>query len=277
MNAAKSSNANVRLLACLVDPQDSPDPTDSDYCFLVDGRYFKYVTIAPGTLAGEEIDWSFGPTLLSELLPSFPPGDWNKGHVAKDPETGQVAFVKTETESLVGVKNLWHPVQLNELDFVLKERVRQGVHVSTHPDFNDGKPVLIKFAVWPWEIVHIEAETTLYESISNLDIGPKFLGHITEGKDGRVVGFVVDWVQDARVAGPGDLKNCMKVLGRLHELKHGDINKHNFLVREGHDVVLIDFETAKKGSPQDLEDEICALQESLEDPGFLGGVKVLEV
>ena len=276
MNASKSNNANVQLLACLVEPQDAIDPDDSHYRFLVDGNYVKYVTTAPGTLAGEEIDWTFGPILLSELLPPFPPGNWNKGHVAKDPETGEAAFIETETVSLAGVKNLWHPVKLNELDFAYKH-VRQRVRISTHPELNDGKPVLIKLAVWPWEIASIETETTAYECIRDWDIGPRFLGHLTEGKDGRVVGFVAEWVQDARPAGPGDLESCRKALERLHELgiKLGDTNKHNFLVREGHDVVLVDFETAKKCSPQELKDEMDALQESLEDPSFRGGVEVI--
>ena len=123
----------------------------------------------------------------------------------------------------------------------------------------------------------MNAETTAYEWIRDSDIGPKFLGHITEGEGGRVVGFVAEWVQDARAAGPGDLENCRKALGRLHALgiKLGDINKHNFLVREGHDVVLIDFETARKCSLQELEGEMNALQESLADPSFRGGVEVV--
>ncbi|KAF8952384.1 hypothetical protein BDZ97DRAFT_1681774 [Flammula alnicola] len=276
MNVSKSNNVNVQRLACLVEPQDAVDPDDSHYRFLVDGNYVKYVATAPGTLAGEEIDWTFGPILLSELLPPFPSGNWNKGYVAKDSETGEVAFIATVTESLAGVESLWHPVKLNELDFA-QEHVRQRVRISTHPELNDGKPVLIKLAVWPWEIASIETETTTYECIRDRGIGPRFLGHLTEGKDGRVVGFVAEWVQDARAAGPGDLESCRKALGRLHELgiKLGDTNKHNFLVREGHDVVLVDFETAKKCSPQELEDEMNALKESLEDPSFRGGVKVI--
>ena len=276
MNASKSNNANVKLLACLVEPQDAIDPDDNHYRFLVDGNYVKYVTTAPGALAGEEIDWTFGPILLSKLLPPFPPGNWNKGYVAKDPETEEAAFIETETESLAGVKNLWHPVKLNELDFA-HQYVRQRVRISTHPELNDGKPVLIKLAVWPWEIASMEIETTAYECIRDRGIGPRFLGHLTEGKDGRVVGFVAEWVQDARAAGQRDLESCRKALGRLHELgiKLGDTNKHNFLVREGRDVVLVDFETTKKGSPQELEDEMNDLKESLEDTSFRGGVEVI--
>lgn len=55
----------------------------------------------------------------------------------------------------------------------------------------------------------------------------------------------------------------------------GDINKYNFLVRDGHDVVLVDFETAKHDcSPQELEDEMHALESSLEDTSFRGRVEL---
>lgn len=187
--------------------------------------------------------------------------------MAKDPKTSEVTFVKTETVYLAGVENLWHPVKLNELDFTQQDRVRQRVHISTHPELDGGEPVLIKLAVWPWEITSIEVETTAYQWIHDSGIGPKFFGHLTEGKNGRVVGFVIEWVQGVRAAGSGDIESCKKALGRLHELgiKFGDINKHNFLVRDRHDVVLVDFETAKHDcSLQELEDEMSALKSSLE-------------
>jgi hypothetical protein len=144
--------------------------------------------------------------------------------------------------------------------------VRQRVHVSTHPKVKGGEPVLVKLAVWPWEIPSTEVETAAYQWISDRSIGPKFLGHITEGKDGRVVGFVTEWLEGARAAGPGDLDGCKEALGRLHKLgiKLCGINKHNFLVRDRHGVVLIDFETAKRDcSPSELEDEMSALRSSL--------------
>lgn len=275
MTVPTPKNANVRLLACLVDEDDTDN---SDYRFLCDKQHVKYVTTAPGTFRGAEDDRTFEPILLGELLPPFPTGDWNKGHVAKDPKTGEVTFVKTETVSLAGVENLWHPVTLNELDFTQRDRVRQRVHISTHPELNGGEPVLIKLAVWPWEIASIEVETTAYQRINDSGIAPKFFGHLTEGKDGRVIGFVVEWVQGARAAGSEDVQGCRKALGRLHELgiKSGDINKHNFLVRDGHDVVLVDFEMAKHDcSPQELEDEMSALESSLEDTSFRGGVEAI--
>ncbi|CAJ0541133.1 Ff.00g078980.m01.CDS01 [Fusarium sp. VM40] len=275
MTALERINVNVRLLACLVDGDDTDE---SDYRFLVEGQHVKYVTTAPGTFIGAEEDRTFEPILLGELFPSFPAGDWNQSHVARDPETEKAVFVRTEIVQLAGVENLWHPVKFNELDFTRQDRVRQRVHISTHPEVNGGKPMLIKFAVWPWEIPSVEVETAAYQWISDTGIGPKFLGHLTEGRDGRVVGFVTEWVEGARAAGSADIDGCKKALGRLHELgiKLGDINKHNFLVRDGHDVVLVDFETAKRGcSSSELEEEMSALKSSLESMSFRGGVEVV--
>ena len=74
------------------------------------------------------------------------------------------------------------------------------------------------------------------------------------------------------------MKSCEKALARLHELgvKSGDINKHNFLVRDGHEVVPVDFEMAKHNcSLQELQDETSALQSSLKDTSFRGGVEII--
>ena len=60
------------------------------------------------------------------------------------------------------------------------------------------------------------------------------------------------------------------------DIKMGDINKFNFLVRDGHDVVLVDFEPAKPDcSLAELEDEMSALENSLKDTSFRGGVVLI--
>ena len=209
MIATQQRNANVRLLACLIVEDDTDD---SDYRFLVDGQHVKCVSTAPGAFRGAEDDRTFEPILLNELFPAFPPGHWNHGHAARDPETGKAASVRTERAQFAEVKNLWHPVTLNELDFTRQDRVKQRVHVSTHPGVEGGKPVLVKLAVWPWEIPFMEVETAAYQWIRDSGIGPEFLGHLTGGRDGRVVGFVAEWVEGARAAGSGE---TLTAAGRL--------------------------------------------------------------
>ncbi|KAI7771528.1 hypothetical protein LZL87_011731 [Fusarium oxysporum] len=92
-----------------------------------------------------------------------------------------------------------------------------------------------------------------------------------------------DWnnghvVQDLATGEPSFVKTKMVqfpgALKKLHEfgIKMGDTNKFNFLVRDGHDVVIADLETAKQGRSQDeLEEEMKGLKASLEDTSFLGG------
>jgi hypothetical protein len=114
MATLNPKNANVRLLACLVDESETDD---SDYRFLVNREHVIYVTTRPGTFPVAEDSRTFEPILLDRLLPPFPISDWNKAHVGKDTGTGEVAFIKTEDMTMVGVENFWHAVKLNELDF----------------------------------------------------------------------------------------------------------------------------------------------------------------
>lgn len=88
-----------------------------------------------------------------------------------------------------------------------------------------------------------EVETTAYEWIMGKGIGPRFLSHSTE--TGRVFGFVIENVDGARTAEPQDLAACQRILAKLHalEIKHGNINKHNFLIKNGK-AVLMDIEMA---------------------------------
>ncbi|KAB8277879.1 hypothetical protein BDV30DRAFT_204453 [Aspergillus minisclerotigenes] len=64
-------------------------------------------------------------------------------------------------------------------------------------------PVIAKFARFAWEIQYIEDETTAYQWINGHDIGPRFLGHLTE--HGRVIGFLMEGITNARHAGLQDL------------------------------------------------------------------------
>lgn len=273
---ADQRNHNVRLLACLAATNDEDE---GDYRFLVDRQHVKYINSAPGAFRGNEDDRAFEPILLSKLLPQFPLGEWNSGHIAWNSEANEDIFISTETVQHPGVKNVWHSLMLNELDFECVDQVRQRVRISTHPGVNDGKPVLVKLAVWPWEVPFMEIETSAYQWIRDTDIGPKFLGHVTEGADGRVIGFVTEFIEGARTAGPDDLEVCERSLARLHAMgiKSGDINKHNFLIRDGRDAVLIDLEFARQHcSPEELEQEMDGLKISLQDTSFRGGRQIVE-
>ncbi|KAG6227537.1 hypothetical protein E4U34_005543 [Claviceps purpurea] len=276
MATPQLKNSNVRLLAC----EPNADTDDSYYRVLVDGRHVKYVITAPGTFCGcDKDDRTFEPVLLGEIFPPFPIGDWNKGHVARDPVTGQVTFTGTEKVLLDEVNSGWQTVKFDELEFSRQDRLRHRVYVATHPRINGGGPVLMKIANWPRELDRIETEIAVYQRICDQGVGPKFLGHVTEGPNGRVIGFITEWYGGARSAEPRDLEDCKKALARLHPLgiKHGDINKYNFLVREGHEVALIDFEVSRLDCSHDeLEEEMNALKDRLESTDPRGGSFVVQ-
>jgi hypothetical protein len=268
MEAAK--NNNVRLLATLVDPNDEEE---GEYRFLVDGTHVKYVTVAPGTLPKD--NRTFAPAVLAGL-PSFPRGDWNTGHVGReDASGGEPVFLRTAKANLPGVKATWHATRIDHLELRTMERLRQSIHVAWHPLFD--RPVVAKFTEFPWQTPYLEAETAAYRWIEGSDMvaaAPRFLGHLTE--EGRVIGLVLEYIGNARAAGPGDLAACQGVLRQLHSLgvKHGDVNKHNFLVRDDGRVVLLDFETATKDVSRDeLEAEYQRLTKSLQDPSLRGAVR----
>ncbi|KAL4804628.1 hypothetical protein BDV18DRAFT_161723 [Aspergillus unguis] len=246
--------------------QAEVDSTEQSFLrLLVHGR-IKYLTIEPHLYSDE--DMCFAPSLFS-ILPPFPPGDWNDGLIAKDPSTGLPHFAHAIRTQFPSVKNKWHSVSIDYSDLKVGKKLRTGIYEVTSPRLPS--IVVAKFARFEWEIGYLDNETAAYEWIDGQDISPKFLGHLTEGE--RVIGFLMERVVNARHAGPGDLPVCQGALARLHMLgiRHGDINRFNFLVRQG-GAVLIDFDTARKCDDQDvLRQEFEALSKSLKDTTTRGG------
>ncbi|KAJ5124884.1 uncharacterized protein N7515_008709 [Penicillium bovifimosum] len=224
--------------------QAEADENDQSYFrLLVNGR-IKYVTIDPGLYNVE--DMCFGPSLIS-LLPLY-----------------QLA-----NGILDCVQNVWHETSVEYTELEVGEKLRTGIYEVKCHLFNE--PVVIKFARFDWEIQYLENETTAYQWIEGYEIGPRFLGHLRE--DGRVIGFLMERIKDARHAGPQDLEACRQVLARLHDLgiHHGDTNRFNFLVR-GSMAVLIDFDSARKCDDRDaLVREMELLPDSLGDLSRGGG------
>lgn len=86
-------------------------------------------------------------------------------------------------------------------------------------------------------------------------------------EDGRVTGFIIERISDARHATPEDLTICQTKLSALHALGivHGGVNKHNFLVADG-PVTLVGFECARKCEDVSVFlEEFASLAERLDD------------
>lgn len=254
----------IQLLQQLVDYRDEHE---SECRFLVDGRDVKYVSVDPGILSYHIRTFS---TIPIALLPAFPAGNWNDGRISKDSATGDLFFSRAANRDLPGVRNLWHGTLIDHLDLTKLGQVRQNIHVVAHPFFS--RPVMFKFAAFPWQTQYFDVETAAYRWVHGKGIAPAFLGHVTEA--GRVIGFVMEVVEGSRTAEAWDLPACRAALARLHALglKHGDINKHNFLVRAGQ-AVIIDFETTRQcRSKEELREEMRRLEKVLAIPRRKEGV-----
>lgn len=241
---------------------------------LHDNKDIKYVTIATGLYSSH--DMCFGPVITTLLEPLLPSGVWNYGYVNKNPETGLPHFAEVAQKDFLAVSASWHPTRVEYLDLVLGGKLMPGVHDATCTQFTT--PLVAKFACWEWQIGYMNDECTAYQWIEGHNIGPKFLGHITE--EGRVIGFLMERVMDdtgdARHATPADLTVCSHALAKLHGLGilHGDLDKYNILITD-RGATLIDFSTARKSNDasafererQELEAQLC----SDSDKGRPGG------
>lgn len=211
----------------------------SYYRLLVNHRDFKYLTIDHGVYSNRDLTW---PKMLISQLPPLPAGEWNLGHITKSTNNPAPHFEWWEQKSFSGIENLWHPARIDYLSIDFVEFILSNVYEAKIAGYDE--PVIVKFARFPWETGYYNQETEAYSWIAGHDIGPEFLGHVTEG--GRAIGFVLRKLE-GRHAGHADLQCCRIALDSLHSLGilHGDTNKHNFLVQSTR-AYLIDFESAEK-------------------------------
>jgi tRNA A-37 threonylcarbamoyl transferase component Bud32 len=89
-----------------------------------------------------------------------------------------------------------------------------------------------------------------------------------------VIGFIVERITDFRHATPEDLPLCQQELSELHKLKmkHGDPNKHNFLIHNGK-ATLIDFDHSNWcNDEQALNEEYQSLVAELSETSGRGGI-----
>lgn len=212
---------------------------ESYYRILVDGKYFKYISIDAGVYDIEDL--TFPQALLSKL-PNLPSGEWNLGHIAKIEDNISPRFAWTIQRTFSSIQHTWHSVFADYLSLAMVKMLLPNVYEAATPRFH--VPVIVKFAQFPWEIDCYDRETQAYSWIEGHDIGPEFLGHVTEGE--RVIGFLLQRVY-GHYAGHTGLQLCRTVVSNLHGLgiHHGDLNKHNFLVQPSR-AYLIDSETPRK-------------------------------
>ncbi|KAI4235717.1 MAG: hypothetical protein L6R40_006406 [Gallowayella cf. fulva] len=244
----------------VLDLADDPNSLATHYRLSTNEGRTVYVSIDAGVY---EIDDCSFTSKLPRLLPPFPSGDWNKGHITKSMERPEPHFAWTRYADLPSITALWHQTYVDFHELGICEKLMPNVAEASHPVFGQ---VIAKYARFEWEIASYHAETEAYHWLNGHHIGPQFLGHLTEGA--RVIGFLLQKL-DGHDACARDLARCEEVVRKLHSLDilHGDLNRHNFLVHEER-VTPIDFETAVKSTNEGKKaQELQGLgKELLENP-----------
>ncbi|KAL8641262.1 MAG: hypothetical protein Q9226_008656 [Calogaya cf. arnoldii] len=250
---------------CVLDIADDPDSLATHYRLSENSDRIVYVSVDAGVYA--EDDYCF-PSLLLNLLPPFPSGDWNKGHVTKTKERPEPHFAWTKVADFPGITPTWHPGHFEFNQLTICHKLMPNVAEASHPELGE---VIAKYARFEWEIASYQRETEVYNWLDDHhNMGPTFLGHLTEC--GRAIGFLLQKLQ-GRHAGVQDLARCEDVVRKLHSLHilHGDLNRHNFLVDEDQ-VVLFDLETSFRSQDEEKKaEELRELKkELLNDQGNSG-------
>lgn len=227
--------------------------------FLVDGIHVKYGEVAPDVF---EQDWDFRLTKFTKNWPAFPTGDWTYCQIERTLEGLSVVPYPHPYPIGLPSTSLWHHRVVDYSELTTCLNILPGVlfkedklWLVEHEDFEG--PVLRKMTQFPgsWgEMVRLEAETHAYDLLQGEDITPEFLGHVTAG--GGAAGFLMEYMEDARVPDPTHIHDCLDILDKLHRvgIVHGNPVPEKFLLKNGK-VYIIDFEEAKFGA--DATQEKC--------------------
>ena len=262
---ADGNVTDFQLLGSGPPPQQGIDcgRDEKVYGFRVKGKHIKYVLARPDDI-----------TECNGIFPPFPGGNWNVGGVAKRPgaaaEKNELVFTHTTTSTrLPGVRTLWHPVTVALADLVTEGPLSGNGHATisrvTHPRLFP-EPVVLKVADVPAAIERIETETRVYQRLAGHGDAPRFLAHVAEA-DGRVVGFLLEYIEGAKPMTAETATACCEALTLLHQrgVVHGDVFFENFLCRED-EVFIVDFEFARLDpSPKEIVAEFQGFLSTVAD------------
>ncbi|KAI0968427.1 hypothetical protein F4678DRAFT_442994 [Xylaria arbuscula] len=216
----------------------------------------KYVTISSDILSlGKRIDPE--SNIAEVYLPALPLGDWTTADIGFAVDGELIKVTQTSAAPLPGVKNIWHPDFYDILDFgiIAAPWFSTRVKLVTHPSLKTpGNKAVLKFAEFSNMIPQINTETGIYEHLVGYGIAPQFIAHVTENNGARVVGFLVQYIEDARRVQKdtySDLavEKCKATLSKLHQygITHNDAHPNNCLIQRDGSAILIDFEFATRG------------------------------
>jgi len=224
------------------------------YRFSHHGTVFYARADAKAPLKAVEWGWELA---VRKLLPPRP-SDCNWADISD--------HVIWSYKHLKEARYAWHPkrIDIRELDPI--KHLNHKVVLCRY----ESELVCSKIARFEHELPEIEREAQAYRIIDGHNIGPRFLGHLTE--NGRVMGILMEYIPGTRHGTGDDLGVCIATLGRLHEFKIllGDTNRNNFLVSaDGGRAIICDFASSELDADEvTMKEEEDGLLMSLENDEF---------
>ncbi len=210
-----------------------------------------------------ELTSTTGPSALPDLNLASATPTWcdttiDESACTEPPPSARWTTVLNKTGAEVCVPR---PTELQCMDYVSASVIPAPQALGL-----EGTTRVVRVSDWyPGHWAGIENEMRTCRLIQERDPGltPRFLAHVTENHL-RVVGFLLEYVADAREAEVEDLEKCRAVLGRLHALgimKRG-LSRHSFLVKgDGEVLVRGPFDGPLEGvSEEMLQEEMESLE-----------------
>ncbi|KAI0906297.1 hypothetical protein F4823DRAFT_90265 [Ustulina deusta] len=243
-----------------------------DFRVLIEGpeQMIKYVSVSSDVLPLGSRKGARSETAVVKV-PALPGGDWNTADFGVAVNGKQITVSRTSCASLPSVENIWHPDSFEYLDLqtIPTPWSTKRVKLVTHPRLNTpGNKAVLKFAEFGHSIPGIDRETEIYKHLVGRGVAPQFIAHVTENRGARVIGFLAEYIEDARRIEKGSVSDlavdkCKKALSNLHRLDiaHHDAHPSNCLIRGDGTAVLIDFEHARRGEA-DTQRDLALMDEA---------------
>lgn len=130
--------------------------------------------------------------------------------------------------------------------------------------------MIAKFARYLVYLQFLTCENETYAKIQDLQIAPRFLGHITEnnGLGPRPIGFL-EKIDGRNASSLADFSLCRSVLKEFYRAtgcEHGDANCNNFIIKpDGLSAIIYDFEFANGREEDKWTWEIENLEKNLRE------------
>jgi hypothetical protein len=118
--------ADFQVLHAQVD-----DLEETGYIRVLINGLVKYIFVEPGTFPDSR---TIPRSKIAAELPETPPGSWTTIKLTRNARDGKLSFHSAESATLPGIKNLWHPVQIDYFDLVFTRSFTYNVYEAKARD-----------------------------------------------------------------------------------------------------------------------------------------------